>query len=294
MNPYSHPISSEICSQTDNLFKTLMNSAENETFFIQKAAMGNDHVLNDLCVLKTKILEVFEDLMVCDGFSNNHQEKLCEAFNLLEESLSLMSDVSVEIKSETFIGPTDREICTSDTDTKITETREEGQIQIFETSTEVQVPEGSTEEMTSRKRNSSEREEEQVHRNGIHNGPPVKRGRGRPRKVSNIDTTDLPEQTQRTSNRERPKHELTKTVTEYTIGKDSRPKGAGVTNDALNLAIDSVKEEKLEGNVVLNVKVPETPKRGRGRPKKEKMESSQSEGKFKGTCGSVLITFAVK
>ena len=246
--------------------------------------------------------------MVCDGFSKNHQEKLCEAFNLLEEGLSLLSDVSVEIKNETFIGPTEREIFTSHTDTKITETQEESHIQIFETPTEVQVPEGSTEEATSRKRSCSEREEKQVQRDGIHNGPPVKRGRGRPRKVPNVDTTDLPEQIQRTSNRERPKPEVTKTVTEYTIRKNSRPKdtsvieeksvaegkGAGVTNDALNVPIDSIKEETLKENVVLNVKVPGTPKRGRGRPKKEKMEASQSEAKFKGTCCSVLVTFLYK
>ena len=74
----------------------------------------------------------------------------------------------------------------------------------------------------------------------------------------------------------------------------SEGKGAGVTTDALNVAIDSVKEEALEGNVVLNVKVPETPKRGRGRPKKEKMEESQSEAQFKGTCRSVLVTFLYK
>ena len=246
--------------------------------------MGNESILNDLCILKVKILEVFEELMVYDGFSDGHQVKLCEAFSLLEESLCLLSDVKAEIKNETFLGSVDKETFTTDTET---------------TKTQEVVQTEEREYAASRKRAHSEKEQEGE--NIIDSGPPIKRSRGRPRKLSTTDVATVLEQSQSVSNREKSEPEVAESVTEKLTkkerigdstvtdekwvvnGKDSRG-----TIDTFDLTNEDVKTDQLEESVVLHVIVPvnKTSKRkGRGRPKKE---TSESEIKFKGTCITVL------
>ncbi len=56
--------------------------------------MGKTDVLEDLNILKDKMLETFEVLMGCENFSEKQEDRLGEAFSLLEESLTILLDVS--------------------------------------------------------------------------------------------------------------------------------------------------------------------------------------------------------
>ena len=73
--------------------------------------MGSERILEDLLVLKTKILEVFEELMGCENISDSQEEKLFESFNLLEESLSILLTVSSDIKKEPLRQQVENNLC---------------------------------------------------------------------------------------------------------------------------------------------------------------------------------------
>ena len=248
--------------------------------------MGSERILEDLLVLKAKILEVFEDLMMCENFSENQEEKLFESFNLLEESLSIILTVTSDIKTDP---PVYKNPCSLVVKKETEgETHAEGTPEAPKASEHTQL--GS--ESSSRKRlHSTSKESDQGQETDKTEAPAVKRRRGT--KPSNQITS----QEQSEQNR----HSKTETRESGYVGvldKDTEPSGvepeSGNTppevvqhinsdtvpcdSGARNTMVKTEVEEANTCSTAVNVDVTRK-RKGRGRPRKETTDTGME---FKG------------
>ena len=243
--------------------------------------MGSERILEDLLVLKTKILEVFEDLMACENISDSQEEKLFESFNLLEESLSILLTVSSDIKKEPMIQQVENKPCSL-----VVKEEVDGEIHTGGTPEKPQTPEI---ESSSRKRSrSASKETDRNQETQKGEAPSMKRRRGRPRNAKPSNKTSIQEQTEQN-------HHCNTETTEsgHALEKGTEP--SGVERESGNAPSDVVQEinpdtvscdsgamnnpevtsEAVEASrcsTVMNVDVTRK-RKGRGRPRKETSET---------------------
>ena len=254
--------------------------------------MATERILEDLLVLKTKILEVFEELMVCENFSDSQEEKLFESFNLLEESLSILLAVSNDIKKEPLRKQAENNPCSLVVKEEIDgEIHTEGTPEVLQTSGHTPGIESSL-----RKRRHSE----SIWETQTGEAPAVKRRKGRPRNTKPSEKTSIQDQTEQN-------HHCKTETTEsgHVLEKDTEPSGVesesgnapsevvqdigpdivscdsvavnnpNVTSEVMNNPkVTSETVEASRYSTVMNVNVDVTRKRkGRGRPRKEMSET---------------------
>ena len=243
--------------------------------------MGSERILEDLLVLKTKILEIFEDLMACENISDSQEEKLFESFNLLEESLSILLTVSSDIKKEPMIQQVENKPCSL-------VVKEEVEVEIHTGGTPEE-PQTPGIESSSRKRSRSASKEMDRNRESQKGeAPAVKRRRGRPRNTKPSNKTSIQEQTEQNHH-----CETETTRSEHVLEKDTEPSGVERENgnppsevvqeinpdtvscDSSAMNNPEVTSEAVEASrcsTVMNVEVTRK-RKGRGRPRKEISET---------------------
>ena len=259
--------------------------------------MGSERILEDLLVLKRKILEVFEDLMGCENFSENQEEKLFESFNLLEESLSIILTVTSDIKT----GPPGK-IDQKSSRSEVVEEETEGEIHKEGTLDEPKVSEHTQlgSETSSRKRLHSANKDHRQETEKTE-APAVKRRTGRPRNTKPSDKITSQEQTEQNHHS---KAETTESGYVDVLNKDTEPNGvkpeSGTTSFEVvqdinrnsascdsgprNTTVTSEAEEAKTCSTVMNVDVSRK-RKGRGRPRKETTDTGVE---FKGESGETF------